>query len=308
MKLYYSDHIELSPARGSRFPAQKYRLLREHLQSQTDSIFKFKRATEVSLKTLCLAHEVDYVTAVVDGSLSPDAARRIGFPWSSNLVARSRCSVGATIAACKSALEEGVSANLAGGTHHAFPNFGAGYCVFNDIAVACRLMQYQHPGIRILIVDADVHQGDGTAAILQDETDIYTFSIHCMDNFPAVKQRSHLDVPLLAGTGDKEYLRQFKDALIRAVLAARPDFVIYLAGADPYVGDRLGRLDVSIEGLISRDQVLFAECRRLAVPLAVVMGGGYAHDVEDIVTIHANTIYAAANLWRIPQALRFKTL
>ena len=297
MKLYYSDHIELKPAKGSRFPAQKYRLLREHMQEHESARqLKFEPAREVSSATLLLAHDKRYVDAVFGGTLSVEEVRKIGFPWSSQLVARSRCSVGATIAACQTAKAEGVSANLAGGTHHAFADFGAGYCVFNDVAVASRWLRKNNPDLRILIVDADVHQGDGTASILRDEKAIYTLSIHCMDNFPARKQRSHLDVPLLAGTSDEEYLRQFKDGLTRAVLAARPNFVIYLAGADPYKHDRLGRLELSIDGLQRRDAMLYTECRRLHVPVALVMGGGYAREIADIVTIHSNTITTAYDM------------
>ena len=297
MKLYYSDHIELERPKGSRFPVQKYRLLREHLQSVNGSSFEFEAANEVSLETLCLAHSKAYVDAVHCGAISREAARRIGFPWSVNLVSRSRCSVGATIAACKTALRERVSANLAGGTHHAFADSGAGYCVFNDVAVASRLLQKKRPGTRILIVDADVHQGDGTAAILGKENDIYTFSIHCMDNFPARKQRSHLDVPLMAGTGDEEYLRQFGDGFRRALLASRPNFIIYLAGADPYEHDRLGRLAITMSGLEERDRMVFSACRLQSIPVALVMGGGYANNVQDIVKIHANTILNARQIY-----------
>ena len=296
MKLFFSDYIEVSAAKGSRFPVQKYRLLREHLQSEKNTNLVFEQAREVSIETLCLAHTRQYVDAVLNGSLSTEEIRRIGFPWSQQLVARSRCSVGATLAACKSALQYGVAANLAGGTHHAFANKGAGYCVFNDVAVAARFLTKKNPKARILIVDADVHQGDGSASILSNEEKIYTLSIHCMDNFPLEKQRSHLDVPLLAGTADSEYLRQFTDALKRAMLAARPTFIIYLAGADPYVHDRLGRLDLTKKGLSERDEILYSQCRRLEVPVAVVMGGGYADDVNDIVAIHANTIRLASKL------------
>ena len=298
MKLFYSDHIELERPKGSRFPVQKYRLLREHLLSLGQARLEFEAAREVSLDTLRLVHDKAYIDAVYSGELSVEAVRRIGFPWSPNLVARSRCSVGATIAACRAAIFERVSANLAGGTHHAFADSGAGYCVFNDVAVASRLMCNKNPGMRILIVDADVHQGDGTAAILGKEKEIYTFSIHCMDNFPARKQRSHLDVPLMAGTGDEEYLRQFGDGFRRALLASRPDFIIYLAGADPYIDDRLGRLSLTMGGLEERDKIVFAACRLQSLPMALVMGGGYATDVMDIVKIHTNTIINAANLYQ----------
>ncbi|MEM7467315.1 MAG: histone deacetylase [Pseudomonadota bacterium] len=296
MKLFYSDHIELQAKKGSTFPTQKYRLLREHLQQNYANRFEFIAATPASNAALCLAHEAEYILAIESGDLSSEAIRRIGFPWSSQLVARSKCSVAATINACEAALKDGAAANLAGGTHHAFRHFGAGYCVFNDVATASLRMRELHPNLRILIVDVDVHQGDGTAAILANEPNIYTFSIHCMDNFPARKQCSDLDVPLMAGTGDKEYLRQFKDALRRAWLAARPDFVIYLAGADPFEGDRLGRLALSMGAMKQRDEALLSECRRRFIPVALAMGGGYAERIEDIISIHAQTIVSAADL------------
>ena len=298
MTLYYSDHIELQVAEGSRFPAEKYRLLREHLQADVRLNLTFVPAKEVSVETLALAHAPSYVQAVLSGSLPAGAQRRIGFPWSENFVSRARCSVGATIGACKSAIGDGVSANLAGGTHHAMVDSGAGYCVFNDVAVASRLLTVRNGALRILIVDADVHQGDGTAAILGEEENIFTFSIHCMDNFPAHKKRSHLDMPLMAGVADEEYLRQFQDGLKRALLASRPDLIIYLAGADPFKDDRLGRLNLTKEGLRRRDEMVFDDCRRRFIPLAIVMAGGYAENVSDIVDIHASTIKSASALLR----------
>lgn len=298
MKLHYSDHIELGVSPGSRFPADKYRRLREFLQADTTRDFDFVRAQEVSVSTLRLAHDQGYIDAVITGSLTVKEQRRIGFPWSRDFVTRARCSVGATISACKAALEDGVSANLAGGTHHASANKGAGYCVFNDIAVASRLMIKNTDLSRILIVDADVHQGDGTATILAHDKDIYTFSIHCMDNFPALKQRSDLDVPLMTGVADEEYLRQFADGLKRALLASRPELIIYLAGADPFKDDRLGRLALTKHGLQRRDALVFDECRRRFVPLAIAMGGGYANNIEDIVDIHASTVQGANMLYR----------
>lgn len=297
MKLYYSDHIELQRARGSRFPVEKYRLLREHLQADKRLNFTFVQAQEVSVETLELAHARSYIQAVLTGTLSARSQRRIGFPWSENFVSRARCSVGATIAACKSSFVDGVSANLAGGTHHAKVTGGAGYCVFNDIAVASRLLTATNAALRILIVDADVHQGDGTADILGEDANVFTFSIHCMDNFPAKKHRSDLDVALMAGVADEEYLRQFHDGLTRALLASRPDLIIYLAGADPFKGDRLGRLNLTKDGLRRRDELVFDDCRRRFIPLAVVMGGGYAQDVKDIVDIHASTVKSAAALF-----------
>lgn len=296
MKLYYCDHIAIPVTKGSRFPVDKYRRLRDAITNIAGDEFELIQAEPVSIETLQLAHDPAYVQAICDGAISEHQQKRIGFPWSDALVARSRCSVGATIAACKAALADGVSANLAGGTHHARTSAGAGYCVFNDIAVASRLLVRKRPSLRLLIVDADVHQGDGTASILNKDQNIYTFSIHCMDNYPARKESSHLDVPLMAGVGDAEYMRQFSDGLKRAMLAARPDFMIYLAGADPYSEDRLGKLALTKAGLAERDQIVFDTCRRAFLPIAVVMGGGYAPNVDDIVAIHVTTIRLASEL------------
>ncbi|WP_322513127.1 histone deacetylase, partial [Chloroflexus sp.] len=245
---------------------------------------------------LARAHTKAYIERVLNGQLSSAELRRIGFPWSPQMVERSRRSVGATIAACRVALSEGVGVNLAGGTHHAFADAGAGYCVFNDAAVAARVMQAEGRARQIAIVDCDVHQGDGTAAILAADPTIFTFSIHGAHNFPFRKQQSDLDVALPDATSDAAYLDALEWGLRQTFAAARPDLVIYLAGADPYYDDRLGRLSLTKAGLAERDRLVFAYCRSAGVPVAVTMAGGYARQVSDTVDIHAQTIALAADL------------
>lgn len=243
---------------------------------------------------LRLVHTAEYVEAIATGTVSRDIQRRIGFPWSLAMVERSRRSVGATIAAAQAALQDGVSANLAGGTHHSFADRGEGYCVFNDVAVAARVLQRDRLARCIAIVDLDVHQGNGTAAIFRDDDDVFTFSMHGEKNFPFKKETSDLDVALPDGTGDDAYLDALQEYLPAVLNAHRPEFVFYLAGADPYEGDRLGRLKLTISGLQQRDTIVFETCRGAGLPVAVTMSGGYATDVEAIVRIHANTIRIAA--------------
>jgi acetoin utilization deacetylase AcuC-like enzyme len=223
--------------------------------------------------------------------------RRIGFPWSPEMVERSRRSVGATIAAARAALDDGVAANLAGGTHHSFADRGEGFCVFNDVAVAARVLQSDGGARRIAIIDLDVHQGNGTAAIFAGDASVFTFSMHGEKNFPFRKETGDLDVPLPDGTGDIEYLESLRHHLDAVLNRHQPDFVFYLAGADPYEGDRLGRLKLTIAGLRARDEFVFSCCHQRRLPVAVSMSGGYAADVNAIITIHANTIRTAARTW-----------
>ena len=251
-------------------------------------------APSASWEELRLVHTAAYVDAIATGTVGRDVQRRIGFPWSAAMVERSRRSVGATIAAARAAIEDGVSANLAGGTHHAFADRGEGYCVFNDVAVAARVLQRDRLARRIAIVDLDVHQGNGTAAIFQGDAEVFTFSMHGEKNFPFKKETSDLDVALPDGTRNEGYLTALGEHLPRVLNTHRPDFVFYLAGADPYEGDRLGRLKLTIDGLRERDAMVFETCHRAGLPVAVTMSGGYATDVEAIVGIHANTIRIAA--------------
>lgn len=295
VRAFYSDHFVLPLPEGHKFPMAKYSGLRERILAEgIIALADLHEAPAASLDELRLAHNPDYVTAVVNGTVAPDIQRRIGFPWSPEMVERSRRSVGATIAAARAALDEGVSANLAGGTHHAFADRGEGFCVFNDVAVAARVLQRDNHARRIAVVDLDVHQGNGTAAIFKDDPSVFTFSIHGDKNFPFKKEVSDLDVALPDGTGDDEYLRALRVHLDAVLNRHRPDFVFYLAGADPFEGDRLGRLKLSIDGLRRRDDMVLGTCARAGLPVAISMSGGYAHDLDAIITIHANTIRTAA--------------
>lgn len=238
-------------------------------------------------------HGPDYLGRVSSGSLSAAETRRIGFPWSPEMVERSRRSSGATIAACRAALEDGVGINLAGGTHHAFADHGEGYCVFNDSAIAARALQAEGRVSRVVIVDCDVHQGNGTAAIFREDPTVFTFSIHGARNFPLRKETSDLDVPLPDGTADQDYLDALEPALSTAIQRARADLAIYVSGADPYREDRFGRLGLTKMGLAERDRLVFDACRKAGLPVAVTMAGGYARRLEDVVEIHLQTIRAA---------------
>ena len=295
MLIYATDHFVLPLPPGHRFPMAKYARLRERVAAiAPDRMREPPAATDAELVR---AHDPAYVAAVATGSLDERAMRRIGFPWSPAMVERSRRSTGATIAACRSALAYGCGVNLAGGTHHAHRDFGEGFCVFNDAAVAARAMQAEGLAGRVLIVDLDVHQGDGTAAIVGADPTIHTLSIHGRNNFPFRKRSSRQDVELDDGTGDEAYLATLRAALPVAMKTGRPDLAIYLAGADPYVGDRLGRLALSKAGLVSRDAYVLDALRAAGVPVAIAMAGGYAEDPEDIVDIHFATVRLALNGW-----------
>jgi len=293
LQLFYTDIFELPLPPEHRFPMAKYRLLRERLVTDgtvpPESLVVPDAATD---EELLRVHSREYLEQVVTGTLERAAVRRLGFPWSVQLVERARRSAGATLAACRAGLADGVAVNLAGGTHHAFSDRGEGYCVFNDVAVAARAMQAEGRAERILVVDCDVHQGDGTAAIFRGDPTVVTFSIHGQSNYPFRKQTSDIDVPLPDGAGDSDYLEALSGGLSLALPHTSPALAIYVAGADPYQGDRLGRLAVTKRGLRARDQLVFETLAAHDVPVAVVMAGGYS-PVEDVVDIHAATVGAA---------------
>jgi len=293
---YYSDTFVLPLPDGHRFPMTKYVRLRERLLAEgilTDADLRVP--APAAWDELRLVHTPEYVDAVATGTLSPAAQRRIGFPWTPSMVERSRRSVGATIEAGRAVAEHGprVAANLAGGTHHAFADCGSGYCVFNDVAVAARVLVREGRIGRATVVDCDVHQGDGTASIFRDDPAVFTMSLHGASNFPFKKEVGDLDITFADGAGDDEYLAALTSRLPAVLDDTEPDIVFYLAGADPYVGDRLGKLALSIEGLRARDHFVFEQCRVRAIPVVVAMSGGYATDVDAIVTIHTNTITEA---------------
>lgn len=296
MRAFYSDTFVLPLPPEHRFPMAKYRLLRDRVLAEgilpPENILT---APQASVEQLTRCHTPEYVDKVLHGGLSAKEQRRIGFPWSPELARRSVTTVGATIAACRAAFEDGVSVNLAGGTHHAHADFGSGYCLFNDSAVAARAMQAEGLARRVVILDCDVHQGDGTASILRGDSSIFTFSIHGAKNFPFYKQTSDLDLELPDGADDALYLSMLEEGARRAIAQAGADLAIFLAGADPYHEDQLGRMAVSATGLAERDHVIFRLCREAGLPVAVSMAGGYARSVDAIVTIHAQTVRIAAH-------------
>ena len=298
MRLFPSDRYPLPLPDGHRFPAAKYALLRRRLEAHAaaGAAFEFVTPHAATDDELLRVHDRAYVGRVLSGGLAPAEIRRIGFPWSRELVERSLRSTGAAIDAAAAALSDGVAASLAGGTHHAGIAFGEGYCVFNDTAVAAREMQARGAVRRVLILDCDVHQGNGTAEIFAADATVFTMSIHGERNFPLRKHPGSLDVPLADGTGDEEYLRALAPAVAESFARSTPDLVLYIAGADPYVGDRLGRLALTKPGLAARDRLVLAAARAAGVPVAVVCGGGYCADLDAIVDIHATTMLLAAGV------------
>ncbi|HEU5097408.1 MAG TPA: histone deacetylase [Roseiflexaceae bacterium] len=297
MRIFYTDHFVLPLPEGHRFPMCKYALLRQRVAESgivaPQQLIVPHAATDAELLR---AHDAEYLRRCQAGELTPQEIRRIGFPWSAAMVERSRRSSGATIEACRAALEEGLAANLAGGTHHAYRGHGEGYCVFNDSAVAARAMQAEGRARRVVIIDCDVHQGNGTAAILAGDETIFTFSIHGAKNFPFHKEHSDLDIALDDGAGDEIYLEALDHGLCQAIELSRADLAIYLAGADPFAGDKLGRLALTKRGLAERDHMVFEYCQQAGLPVAITMAGGYARDIEDTVDIHFQTVRAAVRL------------
>jgi len=314
MRAFHSDAVSLMLPPGHTFPQSKYRLLREHFEAQP-GLLRMAPAEPASVAELALVHTPDYLDAVMLGRLSAAQQREIGFPWSPQMAERSRRSVGASIAAARAALleGEGVAANMAGGTHHAYADKGSGYCVFNDVAVATRLMQAewhrrQGPAaglLRVLVIDLDVHQGNGTAAIFREDESVFTFSMHGAKNFPFRKEASDLDVDLADGCADAEYLAALDAALLqieKRIALHPPGLAFYLAGADPHEGDRLGRLKLSSAGLLARDEKVLAWLGQRRIPVALSMAGGYGHDLADTVACQVNTLHAAARAWQAWQA------
>jgi acetoin utilization deacetylase AcuC-like enzyme len=296
MKAFYCPLFELPLPAGHTFPMVKYRRLYEAVQARAASwAIELVEPAPASEADLLRVHCPHYVARMRGGDARPEEMRRIGFPWSPAMVARSCLSSGATIAALRAALGgDGVAANLAGGTHHAAYDRGGGYCVFNDAVVAARHVQAHGLARRVLVVDLDAHHGNGTAALCAHDPSIFTFSMHAAKTYPAIKPASDLDVPLAAGTADADYLDALAAHLPVAIARADADAAIYLAGADPYVGDRLGGLGLTQAGLAERDRFVFAACARAGLPVAVTMAGGYAPDPEDIVAIHLRTVRIAA--------------
>lgn len=294
LKVFYSDRFVLPLPPGHRFPMQKYRMLREAVARCLPTV-EFAEAPHTTDGVLALAHHPHYIRDVVTGTLTPQAQKSIGFPWSPEMVERSRRSTGATIAACRAALLDGVAVNLAGGTHHAQSDRGEGFCVFNDAAIAARLMQAERHVARVAIIDLDVHQGNGTAAILARDESVFTLSLHGEHNYPFIKAVSDLDVALPDGTQDDAYLAALKTALATMFARFSPQLIIYLAGADPHEGDRLGRLKLSLQGLAARDHQVMQAARAHGLPVAIAMAGGYGKNIDDTVAAHLQTVRIAAH-------------
>jgi len=291
MKVFYSNHAPLPLPRQNRFPASKYSLLRQRvMESGLIPTRDLRIPSPATDEQLLLVHTPAYLARAMQGKLSPKEMRRIGFPWSEDLVQRVRYSVGGTIEACRSALNNGMAINLSGGTHHAHPDFGSGFCMFNDVAVAARCMQAEGLVENVLILDCDVHQGDGTAAIFADDPSVFTFSIHGAKNFPSRKQQSDLDLPLQEGCGDEDYLQILEDGLNQVVGRVKAELVLYLAGADPFREDVFGGMALTKTGLAQRDRLVLGRCRDSEIPVATVLSGGYARKVEDTVNIHFQTL------------------
>lgn len=296
MKAFYADHFVLPLPEGHRFPMPKYARLRERLLSEgiiaPENMFIPPAATD---EDILRCHDDDYLERAKTGRLTEAELRRIGFPWTPQMIERSRRSSGATMAAARVALDgDGIAVNLAGGTHHACRDHGEGFCVFNDAAITARAMQAEGRVRRVVVIDCDVHQGNGTADITRDDPTIFTFSIHGEKNFPFRKVAGDLDIGLPDGTTDEIYLELVYEGTRRAIMMSSPDLAIYIAGADPFEGDRLGKLKITKHGLSERDKIVFDLCQGAGLPVAIAMGGGYAPNIDDIVDIHVQTIRQAA--------------
>lgn len=303
MKAFYSDQYVLPLPEGHRFPMRKYRLTRDLAAARVPDL-ELVQPLPASREALALAHDDAYIDAVIAGTLTAREQREIGFPWSVEMVERSRRSVGATQGASLAAMADGVAINLAGGTHHAYADKGSGFCVFNDVAVTARWLRRERKlhglsPLRMAVVDLDVHQGNGSAAILQHDKDVFTLSLHGEKNFPFRKEASDLDVGLPDGCADAEYLDALDLALDTMLDRFVPDFVFYLAGADPYEGDRLGRLALTVDGLAARDRRVFEMASSRGLPVAVAMAGGYGKVIEETCAIHAQTVAIANEYARV---------
>lgn len=305
MLAFHSDRFEPALPAGHRFPMRKYGLLREAVANTLPGV-RLREAEAATDAQLVLAHDAAYVHAVATGTLTPAAMREIGFPWSPALVERSRRSVGATLAAADAAWAEGVGVNLAGGTHHASAAQGSGFCVFNDVAVAIRREQRRRPGVRCGVIDLDVHQGNGTAAVFTGDPAVFTLSLHGDRNFPFRKVPGSLDVPLPDGCDDAAYMDALDEALARlneAHRAAPFDLLFYLAGADPHEGDRLGRLKLTTAGLRQRDRTVFDWAAARALPVVMCMAGGYGTDLDAMVTLQCGSVAEAFHAWQVRAAV-----
>ncbi len=294
MRVCFSDRYQVPLATTHQFPMPKYRMTRDRLLAE--GTLTHWHLIEPGLATdedILLVHDHNYWQRCTTGMLSAAEVRRIGFPWSEALVVRARAAVQGTIIAAKNALRDGVASNLAGGTHHAFPDHGEGYCILNDIAIATRVLQRDALARRVTVIDCDVHQGNGTAAVFNGDPEVFTFSMHGEKNFPLRKETSHLDVGLPDGIGDEEYLNVLLEYLPSIIESFRPQIVFYQAGVDPHERDRLGKLKLTLEGLRQRDEFVIGTCRAVGIPVVTTMGGGYGKEISETVEGHCNTVRVA---------------
>lgn len=297
MRVFYTPRYYADIGEGHVFPIRKFELVRDRLLNEgTLQPAEIIEPQPAALSDVLLVHTEDYITRLRAGSLTQRELRRLGLPWSKALVRRSFLATGGTISAARSALAEGIGSNLAGGTHHAFPDRGEGFCVLNDVAIAIRVLRRDCLIGRAAVVDCDVHQGNGTATIFEGDESVFTFSMHGAKNYPLFKARSTLDVELPDKTSDDEYLQTLAQNLPR-VFAHQPDVIFYLGGADPFAGDKLGRLSLSLAGLRERDELVLSKCSLRNIPVVTVMSGGYAEQISDTVEIHCNTIRAARRIF-----------
>ena len=291
-KIFYSPYYYADIGEGHVFPIRKFEMVRDKLLAEaTIAADEVTQPEPADVNDLKLVHTEDYITRLVNGELTPKEIRRLGLPWSRSLVRRSFHAISGTIEAAKFAIENQVASNLAGGTHHAYPDRGEGFCVLNDVAVAVRVLERDKRAERFLIIDCDVHQGNGTAFIFRNSPEVFTFSMHGAKNYPLFKESSTLDIELADKTGDMEFLATLEQALSR-IMSHDPHLIFYLAGADPYERDKLGRLGLTIEGLRQRDEMVLGMARSRGVPVVTTMSGGYAEEIADTVEIHCNTIRA----------------
>lgn len=299
MKIFYSDLYTLPLPNDHRFPIEKYRMLRDYLvEHQIIDESQLFESPQATLEELCLAHSPQYVHSVEDGSVDLQIIKRIGFPWSYQLYLRSCATVGGALASAKSALIDGIAGNLAGGTHHAHYDRGEGYCVFNDIAVATRFLKKENLAKKIAIIDLDVHQGNGNSSILKNDEDVFIFSIHGEKNYPFIKVPSHLDIALPTGATDEDFLQALENGL-KEVKIFNPDFIFYQMGVDPLEFDHLGKMSLTFEGLMKRDEMVLRYALNSKIPISLALGGGYAKPIEKSVEAYANT-------YRVIQRLRKK--
>ena len=301
MQAFYSDQFVLPLPQGHRFPMAKYAMLRDALVAHLPGI-QLLQAPRASDAELLRVHTPDYVRGIADGTVPAAVTREIGFPWSQAMAERARRSVGATVAAARSAIRQGIGANLAGGTHHAYADKGGGFCVFNDVAVAARVLQAQTQRegreLQVAVIDLDVHQGNGTARIFQEDETVFTLSLHGEKNFPFRKEASDLDVGLPDATGDADYLAALDRALLELESGCKPQLVFFLAGADPHEGDRLGRLKLTFDGMQARDQRVFDWCLQRRIPLVLLMAGGYGSPIEATLQVQLTTYRLAYAHWQ----------